>query len=537
MIKHVKSNKIEDVNAMKKYFLATAAVATTLFLGACSNKDEIGMTLPNGNEKFITSDAGDVTKQQVFNKMVSEAGLGALLDLVDYDVLSQQYELDQTEVDKIIDQYKEANQNFDEFLVAQGFKDEAELRQYIELSLYRQKVVDELADVTDEDLEAAYAKSNEIGARHILVADEETAKEIITKLDEAEDKEATFQELAKEYGTDGTKDNGGDLGTFSQGQMVSEFEDAAYALELGTYTKEPVKTQFGYHVIYKYSEGEKKPFDEIKEELTEKVRAQKVSNEAFIAALATKREEAGFTLMNDFLEEQYLEVSDTYKKSKESSQSVVAKINDHEYTVEQLYNELVPAYGLSDGISLIDQKILEKKYSVDKKEIKELIDQFKVAYGTNYYAAMAQNGLNNDDEIYEYFKLAHLQDAALAEAYPITDEMLQKLYDEKYGEAAQTETDDESESTEETEVKSFEDAKEELESLARQQEYTQLRLETLLIKFRSEANFKFTDETLQKRYETIVANIEEQAAAEEAARNAQPTDEQTSAETNQETAE
>ncbi len=544
MIKHVKSNKIEDVNVMKKYFLATAAVATTLFLGACSNKNEIGMSVPNGNEKFITSDAGNITKQQVFDKMVSEAGLSALLDLVDYDVLSQQYEIDQTEVDKIIDQYKEKNQNFDEFLVTQGFKDEAELRQYIELSLYRQKVADELAVVTDEDLEAAYAKSYEIGARHILVADEETAKEIIKKLDEAEDKEATFQELAKEYGTDGTKDNGGDLGTFSQGQMVSEFEDAAYALELGTYTKEPVKTQFGYHVIYKYFEGEKQPFEDIKDELTEKVRAQKVSNESFIAALAQKREEAGFTLMNDFLEDQYLEVSETYEKSKESSQSVVAKINDHEYTVEQLYNELVPAYGLSDGISLIDGKLLEKKYPVDKKAIKELIDQFKVAYGTNYYAAMAQNGLNNDDEIYEYFKLAHLQDAALAEAYPITDEMLQKLYDEKYGEAAQAQNEEEAESTdaegtteEQTEVKSFDEVKDELESLARQQEYTQLRLETLLIKFRSEANFKFADETLQKRYETIVANIEEQAAAEEAARNAQPTDEQTPVETNQETAE
>ena len=73
MIKHVKSNKIEDVNAMKKYFLATAAVATTLFLGACSNKNEIGMSVPNGNEKFITSDAGNITKQQVFDKMGSEA--------------------------------------------------------------------------------------------------------------------------------------------------------------------------------------------------------------------------------------------------------------------------------------------------------------------------------------------------------------------------------------------------------------------------------------------------------------------------------
>ncbi len=540
MIKNVKLNKIEDVNTMKKYFLATAAVVTTLFLGACSNKNEVGMSVPNGNEKFITSDVGDITKQQVFDKMVTKAGLGALLDLVDFDVLSQQYEIDEAEVDKIIAQYKEKNANFEEFLTAQGFKDEAELRQYIELNLYRQKVADEISVVTDEELEKAYERAYEIGARHILVADEKTAKEIIKKLDEAEDKEATFQELAKEYGTDGTKDKGGDLGTFGQGAMISDFEDAAYALEVGTYTTEPVKTQFGYHVIYKYSEGEKKPFEEVKEELTEKLREKKLSDEAFVAALAEKREEAGFVLMNDFLEEQYTDYSKTYKKSNETSNSVVAKIKDHEYTVEQLYNELVPAYGLSDGISLIDGKLLEKKYPVDKKAIKELIDQFKVAYGTNYYTAMAQNGLNNDDEIYEYFKLAQLQDAALAEAYPITDEMLQQLYDEKYGEKAQADKAEESESTdkeaeEKTEVKSFEDAKEELETLARQQQYTQLRLETLLIKFRSEANFKFTDETLQKRYETIVANIEKQAADEEAARQTQSNENQPAEGNNQET--
>ncbi len=540
MIKNVKLNKIEDVNTMKKYFLATAAVVTTLFLGACSNKNEIGMSVPNGNEKFITSDVGDITKQQVFDKMVTKAGLGALLDLVDFDVLSQQYEIDEAEVDKIIAQYKEKNANFEEFLTAQGFKDEAELRQYIELNLYRQKVADEISVVTDAELEKAYERAYEIGARHILVADEKTAKEIIKKLDEAEDKEATFQELAKEYGTDGTKDKGGDLGTFGQDAMISDFEDAAYALEVGTYTTEPVKTKFGYHVIYKYSEGEKKPFEEVKEELTEKLREKKLSDEAFVAALAEKREEAGFVLMNDFLEEQYTDYSKTYKKSNETSNSVVAKIKDHEYTVEQLYNELVPAYGLSDGISLIDGKLLEKKYPVDKKAIKELIDQFKVAYGTNYYTAMAQNGLNNDDEIYEYFKLAQLQDAALAEAYPITDEMLQQLYDEKYGEKAQADKAEKSESTdkeaeEKTEVKSFEDAKEELESLARQQQYTQLRLETLLIKFRSEANFKFTDETLQKRYETIVANIEKQAADEEAARQTQSNENQPAEENNQET--
>ena len=70
----------------------------------------------------------------------------------------------------------------------------------------------------------------------------------------------------------------------------------------------------------------------------------------------------------------------------------------------------------------------------------------------------------------------------------------------------------------EDEKGSFDDLKAELETKARQTEYTQLRLETILIKYRSEADVKFTDEELQKRYETIVASIEESAAKEEASK-------------------
>lgn len=507
---------------MKKYFLATAALATTLLLGACSNKDEIGMTLPNGNDNFITSDVANITKQQVFNEMVTDAGLSALLDLVDYDVLSPKYEIDTAKVDSAIDMYKQLYPEFDDFLLAQGFKNEESLRQYLELNLYREAAARAAVTVTDEEIQAAYDETYKI--------DEET--------ESTEETEATDTEEAEELPT----------------------------------------------------------LEEVKDELTETLIQNKLTNEFIVATLATEREAAGFVLTNDFLEEQYKEISTTYEESNETSTSVVAKTTDHEYTVEQLYDELVPAYGLSDGISLIDGQILEKKYPVDKKAVKELIDQFKVAYGTNYYTAMAYYGLNTDEEIYNYFKLAQLQDSALAEAYPITDEMLQKLYDEALPEisarhilVADEETAkeiiaklDEAEDKEatfqelaaeygtdgtkdnggdlgtfgqgemvaefedaayalevgqysttpvetqfgyhviykydESEKASFEDMKEELESEARTQEYTQLRLETLLINFRSEANFKFTDDFLQQRYETIVASIEEEAAQEEAAK-------------------
>jgi peptidyl-prolyl cis-trans isomerase C len=92
---------------------------------------------------------------------------------------------------------------------------------------------------------AALPKQEEIHARHILVKTEDEAKEVIKELDAGKD----FAELAKEKSTDPNKSDGGDLGYFARGRMVKEFEEAAFTMPVGTYSKTPVKTDFGYHVI------------------------------------------------------------------------------------------------------------------------------------------------------------------------------------------------------------------------------------------------------------------------------------------------
>jgi peptidyl-prolyl cis-trans isomerase C len=91
---------------------------------------------------------------------------------------------------------------------------------------------------------AALPKQEEVHARHILVKTEDEAKDIIKQLDAGKD----FAELAKEKSTDPNKSEGGDLGYFSRGRMVKEFEDVCFTAPVGA-VQGPVKTQFGYHLI------------------------------------------------------------------------------------------------------------------------------------------------------------------------------------------------------------------------------------------------------------------------------------------------
>ncbi len=136
--------------------------------------------------------------------------------------------------------------------------------------------------VSQKDLLKAYEtmlegfeKVEEVRARHILVAEEDKARDIIAKLDGG----AKFEDLTAESADTPTAQNGGDLGYFAKTEMVPEFAEAAFNITPGSYSKTPVKTQFGWHVV-KVEEKRQRPepqFELVKPQLEAQVRREQLN--------------------------------------------------------------------------------------------------------------------------------------------------------------------------------------------------------------------------------------------------------------------
>ncbi len=161
-------------------------------------------------------------------------------------------------LDRIID-----NKLLTKYAIKQGIESDKEykialekVKENLALEIFMQKEFKKLK-ISDKEIKDFYNKNREkfqqpakVKARHILVKTENEAKSLIKELNSASDVKAKFIELAKKNSIGPSKNNGGDLGWFGERQMVPAFSKAAFALKKGEYTKKPVKTQFGYHIIY-----------------------------------------------------------------------------------------------------------------------------------------------------------------------------------------------------------------------------------------------------------------------------------------------
>lgn len=270
--------------------VASGTAALCISLAACSGSSGGNVASVNGQTiskaDFDRKLEASPTARQVLTTLVQ----GNLIDQYakDHKVDVSQADIDKKEAD-IKSRYPAGQ--FDNILKQQGLT-EQDVQQILRQQIVLEKAVSPQVHVTDADVKAFFDKNHamydkpaQVRARHILVADQKTANTVLAKLKSG----GSWDALAKQYSTDpSTKDKGGELGFFGRGQMVPQFQDAAFGANVGQIVG-PVKSPFGYHVI---QVEEKKPAtkatfastkDQIRQQLVQQQEQQQVP--VFLAQL------------------------------------------------------------------------------------------------------------------------------------------------------------------------------------------------------------------------------------------------------------
>lgn len=235
--------------------LGTAALCVSLI--ACNSGGGGNVAAVNGQ---------GISRADFDHKLESSPAAKQVLGTLVQQQLLDQYARDkkidatQAEIDKKKEETKARMQpgQFDQVVKSQGLSD-ADLNQIFRQQVIIEKAVAPQMHVSESDIKAYFDKNRtlfdkpaQVRARHILVADEPKAREVLAKLKAG----GSWDALAKQYSTDpASKDKGGELGFFGRGQMVGPFQDAAFGAKVNQIVG-PVKSPFGYHVI---QVEEKKP--------------------------------------------------------------------------------------------------------------------------------------------------------------------------------------------------------------------------------------------------------------------------------------
>ncbi|MDN3016877.1 peptidylprolyl isomerase [Paenibacillus sp. BSR1-1] len=271
------------IKQKKKILLVIIAViaVSAIILSFALKKDDAIATI-NGKA---------ITKDDLYNEMVKQYGSETVDQLIANKIVAseatkQKITVSESDVNKQIEKLQESyggEEAFNSALESNNTTLSAvkeDMKNYLTIK----KLLEPEIEITEEEMKTyfeenkdSFAQAEQIKASHILVADEKTAKEVKQMLENGGD----FPALAKEYSTDdSTKDQGGELGYFSKGDMVTEFDNAAFSLPVNQIS-DPVKTEYGYHIIKVEAKKEAKEanYDDSKAEIKEQLLEQKIDTE------------------------------------------------------------------------------------------------------------------------------------------------------------------------------------------------------------------------------------------------------------------
>lgn len=290
--------------------------------------------LENGLEPVASIDGLTVTTEDLYEDMKEIYSVNNLLDIIDNKILEEKYpETDEmnTELnDQAENYYNMYNQYYgyskEEFLTKSGFGSERAFIEYLRLQYRRTQYTDDYIkeQITDKEIEKYYEDKvyGDINTKHILVkvsssaTDEEKkkaenlAKEIITKLNEGK----SFDEVKDEYKDKITYE---ELGYKAyNASLESAYMEAMQKLENNSYTKEPVQTSYGYHVIYRIDQKEKPSLEDVKEEIITSLVSEHKSEDTSVQykALEKMREDAKLKFTDTVLEKKYETYKSQYNK-------------------------------------------------------------------------------------------------------------------------------------------------------------------------------------------------------------------------------